>query len=72
MSQCVGRLESVRHGVGVGQFGQRDRLDPFDGDVAGSGDIASLAGAHHSPLPEANRLRLLAATDGREEFFLEQ
>jgi len=71
-AQRVGRLKTVGHRVFVGEIFEADLLDAIDANAADAGDKTFLSRSHHPPTPQANRLRLFAATNRREKFLLEK
>lgn len=70
--QRRGGGKAVGHGVGVTEVLDPHFVDAVDAHIAGAGDVAALPGAHLPPFPQADRLRLFAAANGRQEFLLEQ
>ncbi len=64
--------EPVRDGIGISERIDIDGLDGRDSNMADTGNVAALAGAHVAELPQANGLGLFAGPDGGEEFLFEE
>jgi hypothetical protein len=72
LSKLLGGGKTIGPGVLVRQLVQFDLVDGGNPDVSGPRDIAPLAGAHASPFPKPDRLRLLALPNGWQELLLKQ